>query len=101
MTSAEFAEEMAYYRLDPWGEERADLRAGIIASLVDATIPRKHGRPRSPAQLMPFLNEPKQERSTEELQSQFRTVSRAWNKRGNCGNDSHTGGRSGRPNEEI
>jgi hypothetical protein len=99
MTSAEFAEEMAYYRIDPWGEERADLRAGIIASLVDATIPRKHGRSRSPAQLMPFLHEAKQERSTEELQSQFRMVSRSWNKKGNHGDDQDSGNRGGCQNQ--
>lgn len=30
----EFAEWMALYRMDPWGEERAYLRAGIVASTI-------------------------------------------------------------------
>lgn len=25
---------VAYYRLEPWGEERADLRAGIVAAAM-------------------------------------------------------------------
>ena len=32
--SAELAEWMAYERIDPFGNERGDLRAGIIASTV-------------------------------------------------------------------
>ncbi len=32
MSSREFAEWMAYYRLEPFGDERADLRAGTIAA---------------------------------------------------------------------
>lgn len=33
-TSQELAEWMAYDRLDPFSEERADLRSGIIASII-------------------------------------------------------------------
>lgn len=32
--SKEFALWVAYYRIDPWGESRADLRTGIVASTV-------------------------------------------------------------------
>lgn len=32
--SAEFAEWIAYYQVEPFGEERADLRAGIGAAVV-------------------------------------------------------------------
>ena len=33
-TSRELSEWMVYYELEPFGEERADLRAGIVASTV-------------------------------------------------------------------
>lgn len=34
MTAAEFMEWCAYYTIEPWGEERADLRAAIVAATV-------------------------------------------------------------------
>lgn len=44
---------MAYYTLEPWGPERADLNAGIIAAMI-ANVNRGHGsKPVSPADLMP------------------------------------------------
>lgn len=29
-----FSEWQAYYQIEPWGEDQADLRAGIIASTI-------------------------------------------------------------------
>ena len=43
--SQRFTEWQAYYEIDPWGEERADLRAGIIAS----TIANVHRDPKKKA----------------------------------------------------
>jgi len=34
MTMDDIREAMAYAKLEPWHEERADLRAGIIASVI-------------------------------------------------------------------
>lgn len=34
MTAAEFVDQLAYEAIDPSGEARADLRAGIIASTI-------------------------------------------------------------------
>ncbi|SOZ99449.1 conserved hypothetical protein [Cupriavidus taiwanensis] len=53
--SAELAEWMAFDRIDPFGEGRADLRAGIIASAA-----ANHGsvslpEPYQPSHFMPFL----------------------------------------------
>jgi hypothetical protein len=45
---------MAYYSIDPWGPERADLNHAITAAMI-ANVnrdPRK-GQPISPADLMP------------------------------------------------
>jgi len=52
MTSAQFAEWMAYAQLEPWGEERADLRAGIIASTMANSMRSKKGKPFKPQDFM-------------------------------------------------
>lgn len=43
---------MAYFGIDPFGEERADLRAGIVASTV-ANAHRSKGRAFRPKDFMP------------------------------------------------
>jgi hypothetical protein len=40
--SAEFSEWLAFYQVDPFGEERADLRAGINSAVI-ANIHRGGG----------------------------------------------------------
>lgn len=45
MSARQFAEWEAYYAQEPWGELRADLRAGIVAS----TLANVHRRARTPA----------------------------------------------------
>lgn len=37
MPEREFLEWQAYYRIEPFGEERADLRAGVVAATVANT----------------------------------------------------------------
>ena len=53
ITSAQFAEWMAYSRVEPWGEERADLRAGIVASTIANVNRGKDKKPYKPQQFMP------------------------------------------------
>ena len=43
MSSKELVEWQAYYSIEPFGEERADLRAGIIASTI-ANVNRPKGK---------------------------------------------------------
>jgi len=52
MTSSELSEWMAYDSLEPFGERRADLRAGIISSLIFNVNRGKNVKPKSP---MDFL----------------------------------------------
>ena len=40
--SAEFIEWAAYHTSDPWGEERADLRIGILAATVVNMFSKKN-----------------------------------------------------------
>ena len=57
MSSREYAEWMAYYRLEPFGEERGDLRAGVVAATV-ANVnrdPKVRGEPYSPRDFMPLV----------------------------------------------
>jgi hypothetical protein len=58
MSSLEFAEWMAYAGLEPFGEERADLRAGIIAATI-ANVHRPGERdPYTPTDFMPCFGPP-------------------------------------------
>jgi hypothetical protein len=52
VSSRELTEWMAYYEMEPFGEERADLRAGIIASTV-ANVNRAKGKAYKPQDFMP------------------------------------------------
>jgi hypothetical protein len=55
MTSRDVAEWKAYFSIEPFGEERADLRMGILASLI-ANVHRdrkKKFEPFTPADFMP------------------------------------------------
>ena len=49
----------ALYRMDPWGGERADLRAGIVASTVaNGLMKRKGGGQFRPVDFMPYHEPP-------------------------------------------
>lgn len=59
MPSDEFDLWVALYRRDPWGEQRADLRAGVIASTVANYAGKARSEsagPAKPADFMPFLD---------------------------------------------
>ena len=56
LTSAELTEYMAFDRIEPFGEPRADLRAGIVASAVvnhSMSPPKTASRP---VDFMPVYN---------------------------------------------
>jgi hypothetical protein len=55
MSSREFSEWMAFHDLEPFGEERADLRAGIVASTVANANrdPKKKRKAYKPEDFMP------------------------------------------------
>ena len=55
MSAREFAEWQAYFRIEPFGEGMADLRAGIVASVI-ANVNRdakKRSQPYEPLDFMP------------------------------------------------
>lgn len=53
VTSAELTEWLAFAEVEPFGEERADLRAGIVASTVAAGYVGKGKRAPGPQDFMP------------------------------------------------
>lgn len=55
VSSRELTEWQAFFRLEPFGEDRADLRAGIIASTVANTArdPKQRKKPFLPREFMP------------------------------------------------
>lgn len=71
ISSAELTEWQAFYRLEPWGTEIDDLRAGIVSSVV-ANVnrdPKKQRRPFKPQDFMPKWGgaTEKREQSPEEM----------------------------------
>lgn len=67
VSSRELSEWMAYSQVEPWGEERADLRAGIVASTVANTArnAKKRHKPFKPEEFMPTF-----ERKTQTMEQQ-------------------------------
>lgn len=44
MTARQFDEWQAFYQLDPWGEERADMRAAMLTSRIYNALRDKNGQ---------------------------------------------------------
>lgn len=79
VSSRELSEWIAYSNLEPWGEKRADLRAGIVASTVANTARdrKKRGKPFSPAEFMPDFDAKEQKQTMEQQQEIARMFARA------------------------
>lgn len=58
LDSAELTEWRAFDRIEPMGEYRADLRAGIVSATVANYGPRDLREPRKASDFMPFLERP-------------------------------------------
>lgn len=73
LSSRELVEWMEFARLEPFGDERADLRMGIeTSSLVRLWADPKKAKGITPATFMPFLaREPKRPKTPQELAAAF------------------------------
>ncbi len=73
MTSREFAEWEAYYELEPFGEERADIRSAIVASTVANANrnPKARAKPFEVDDFMPKFGQPARRRQTWQEQLAF------------------------------
>lgn len=65
MSSAEFSEWMAYYSIEPFGEERADLRQALTTSAVHNGIQAQTKNPKwtNPKDFMPFTDKQREAES--------------------------------------
>jgi len=66
MSARDVAEWQAYATIDPFGEERADFRAAIVACTVASAM---GGKKCKPTDFMPLLDKPQNE-PQDELQMQ-------------------------------
>lgn len=59
LTYKEFREWCAFYQIEPWGDYRADLRAGIIASTVRNFNAWRANEPQEwePIDFMPYVDQ--------------------------------------------
>jgi len=64
ISSAEFAEWMVYYEMDPFGGCRSDYQAGVVASTVFNMLRGKGGRTVKPEDFMPEWGESKEVKQT-------------------------------------
>lgn len=75
MDSREFAEWMAYYAISPFGDDRADMRNGIVAATVANAAPfRKGGKTFEATDFMPFANHTRRRMSEEEIQMRVKMI---------------------------
>lgn len=80
ISSRELAEWQAYDQIDPIGEARADLRAGIVASTV-ANVnrdPKKRTRPYKPADFMPDFDKAEREPDWQRMLQQAMMINAAY-----------------------
>lgn len=70
ITSRELSEWWAFFQLEPFGEERADVRAAIVASTMANTArdPKRRRRPFQPSDFMPKFERKVKKRQTWEEQ---------------------------------
>ncbi len=52
MSGRELSDWEAYYRLEPFGAERGDLQAGIVASTLINAFQRKGNKPMQPSDFL-------------------------------------------------
>lgn len=75
MSARELDEWAAYYSLEPWGEERADLRMGILAAVMANAWRGKNQQAYKPADFMPkFDREPADPQSPEKQMAMMKII---------------------------
>jgi hypothetical protein len=74
ISSVQYAEWLAYSALEPWGEERDDLRMAIIASTI-ANVNRGKGQKAfTPDQFMPSFEQETEEQAAERMIARARAA---------------------------
>lgn len=73
MSARDISEAIAYSRIEPWGEEREDFRAGIVASTIANVNRASNSKPFTPRDFMPDFSR-KPETKAEKLKRQVLEV---------------------------
>lgn len=74
ISSRQFSDWLAWYTHEPFGELRADLQAGIIASTINNRMRNKGERARPPTEFMPYYEKPEQ--TPEQIRATLRRILR-------------------------
>jgi len=74
ISSSELTEWMAYYQMEPFGEERADLRSAIVASVTANAASKRRFKP---ADFMPRFDRPKPQ-SEGSMRQMFQAAAKAF-----------------------
>jgi flagellar basal body rod protein FlgC len=89
MDSAEMTEWVAYAQLDPFGNVRSDLQAGVVASTV-ANVNRDKKKKKAPYEphdfVLRFERQAKQQRTPEELLVKVQGLARLFGHKLTTGN---------------
>lgn len=72
-------EWMAYYQIEPFGQERADLRMGILAAVMAGPHRRKGQRPPKPRDFMPRFDYDIKVHSAAEIKNKLKLFARQHN----------------------
>lgn len=67
MDAREFGTWMAYYGVQPWGEQRGDLRSAIVAATIANSNPYRKGRNARVDEFMPFADTRARRMTDEEM----------------------------------
>lgn len=81
LSREEYLDWLALYNCDPWGEDRADLRARTVAIATVAPWAKRGWHP-SPTAFMPYVKpQPRRRMSEAELKKMIVPLAEKWNKR--------------------
>lgn len=72
LNSRDISEFMAYDDIEPFGEQRADLRSAIVAATVANSQRTRRSRSAKPVEFMPFVE--KQRKNPMQLLNAFRAA---------------------------
>ncbi len=95
ISSRELAEWWEYYQLEPFGEERADLRNGIVAATIANVNRGKGKRAKKPQDFMPKFEKKQEEQTWQQQLHIVEMLNAAYggvDKRGKRGDDSQPSG---------
>ena len=75
LTSQEITDWFAFYSLDPWGGQRGDIQAAIIASTIANVNRSKDSKPMTPADFMPRFGEKPKKQTWQDQLAKVRAMS--------------------------